>query len=153
MKKRRVGMSATPEIIREAGIIGGGNVSRGIRIAVDALYKRGLTVLNLTGIPATDEQIANGLVDPRPEGREFVAGILSAPIESQEDAAAKAEAIAEFAATYDIIGDDDVAERYCAKALISGPAALCSLLEKELHARGVTPFYFLEGKDNGKGKS
>jgi hypothetical protein len=141
--KKRLCISVPPETIRAAGILGNGNVSRGIRIAVDALYKRGLTVLNLTGNPATDDQIAAGLVDPRPDGREFVAEILVAPIGSQEDAEMRAEALAEFAATYDIIGDDAIGKRCCTKALIAGHAALCSALEKELKAHGVTPFYFI----------
>jgi hypothetical protein len=72
-------------------------------------------------------------------------------IPSPEEISARAEAIAEIAARYDLSDtDDDVTEFFPDSAMIGGALWLMSALESELFSRGVRPFYAFSKRESAE---
>lgn len=96
-----------------------------------------MRILNLTQHAATQEQLAAGVVDVRPEDRDFLVELLTFDsIPSRHEIDDRAHDLALFASMYDL-GD----EVYPDAAMIGGAPFFMSALEGALLGYSVKPIY------------
>ena len=106
-------------------------------------------ILNLTQHPATDEQIAEGVVDLSPEGRGFIGSWLTfVSVPTANDLRRMAELLANVAAG-DSMAVPESTEPY-QYAMIGGAPYLMSALENALIERGITPMYAFSVRESAE---
>jgi hypothetical protein len=107
-------------------------------------------ILNLTQHAPTPEQVAAGVVEPKPEVKAaIVAALTFDSLPSREEIGARAADLAEIACRYDIADtDDDIGEEFPGAAMIGGAPYLMAALERELSARGVRPLYAFSTRES-----
>ncbi len=107
-------------------------------------------ILNLTQHPATAEQLAAGVVDPKAgtKGR-IVAALTFNSLPTQADVAAAAAELGDVAQIwadhFDGLGSNPDPED---KIMIGGAPYLMAALEARLHAHGLTPVYAFSQRES-----
>jgi len=97
--------------------------------------------LNLTGSNATKEQIDYGVIDPKEKMKLKIQKLLNFEnIPEMEEVNSRAKQLAYIAHAI-ILTDDKFKGVKSFNALIEGVPFLMNTLEKELIAKGITPFY------------
>jgi len=109
-------------------------------------------IINLTQHPATAEQIAAGVVDLAGDARQaLIVALTFDELPTREELEARAEYIAELAATYSD-SDDDAgnagAVAYPSAAMIGGAPFFMAPLEAALRAVGIAPLYAFSRRES-----
>lgn len=105
-------------------------------------------ILNLTQHIATDEQVAQGVVDLPEETRQVLTDLLTfGDLPDAEEIAARAHDVAELAC-HNNLGPDDGDDPQPASAMIGGAPYLMGALERELYARGISPVYAFSRRES-----
>lgn len=104
-----------------------------------------ILILNLTQHSATPEQIAAGVVDlPAPERAALIEALTFGELPERAEVLARAEFVAELAASIEF-GDDDAvnagAGQRAMRAMIGGAPFFMSPLEAALQEVGIIPLY------------
>lgn len=105
-------------------------------------------ILNLTQHPATDEQVAAGVVNLHGEELAMLKRVLTFDaLPSRQDIEEVAETIADIAAMNGL-GGDDGEDPVFTRAMIGGAPFLMSALESVLRAHGIAPLYAFSRRES-----
>ena len=109
-----------------------------------------MKILNLTQHAPTTEQVAAGVIEPRPDVKVVIVEALTFDdLPSREEIDRRAEYLAEVAARYDLNDTDDgIGEEFPSAAMIGGALWLMSALEAALLDRGLAPLYAFSRRES-----
>lgn len=99
-------------------------------------------ILNLTQHPATPEQIAQGVADMPAAALQGLKALLTFDtLPDAQEIEDRAAAIAELAASVDLLGSDDADSSPPHAAMIGGAGYLMPALERHLRGYGIEPLH------------